>query len=301
MLGWHIDSVVKCGLAGTIFFSWTDEWFTGDQEITDWAFGIVTRDRDAEESVSHPARQARPRVTPRCRTARCRRAPFVSVIVCSYNGAKTLRRVPGVARQNRLPLLRSHARRRRLDRQHARDRRRLSARPLHPPGEPRPEPRAQHRRRRRARRDLCLHRLGLHGGQGLALLSDRHPTRRRLRRGRWPEHLAPGAAIGSRRASPRRRADRVTCCSPTPSRSTFPGCNMAWYRWAFENVGGFDVEYRKAGDDVDFCWRVQQAGHAIAFSPTAIVWHYRRFTLARLSRTNRKATARRNRCCVSST
>ena len=45
MLGWHIDSVVKCGLAGTIFFTWTDEWFTGGQEITDWAFGIVTRER----------------------------------------------------------------------------------------------------------------------------------------------------------------------------------------------------------------------------------------------------------------
>ena len=54
---------------------------------------------------------------------------------------------------------------------------------------------------------------------------------------------------------------------------------MAWYRWAFESVGGFDIEYHKAGDDVDFCWRVQQAGHEIAFSPTAIVWHHRRFTL----------------------
>jgi hypothetical protein len=44
-------------------------------------------------------------------------------------------------------------------------------------------------------------------------------------------------------------------------------------------MGGFDPEYRKAGDDVDFCWRIQQAGWVIAFSPTAIVWHYRRFTL----------------------
>ncbi len=51
MLGWHVDSVVHCGLAGTIFFSWTDEWFTGEQEFTDWAFGIVTRDRTAEEIV----------------------------------------------------------------------------------------------------------------------------------------------------------------------------------------------------------------------------------------------------------
>ena len=46
-----------------------------------------------------------------------------------------------------------------------------------------------------------------------------------------------------------------------------PGCNMAFYRWAFENVGGFDPEYHKAGDDVDFCWRLQQAGGVIAFQP----------------------------------
>jgi glycosyltransferase involved in cell wall biosynthesis len=58
-----------------------------------------------------------------------------------------------------------------------------------------------------------------------------------------------------------------------------PGCNMAFHRWAFERAGGFDVEYHKAGDDVDFCWRLQQAGGVIAFSPTAIVWHHRRFTL----------------------
>jgi hypothetical protein len=54
---------------------------------------------------------------------------------------------------------------------------------------------------------------------------------------------------------------------------------MAFYRWAFEAIGGFDPEYRKAGDDVDFCWRIQQTGWVISFSPTAIVWHYRRFTL----------------------
>ena len=30
---------------------------------------------------------------------------------------------------------------------------------------------------------------------------------------------------------------------------------------------------------MDFCWRLQQSGQVIAFSPAAIVWHYRRFTL----------------------
>src|SRR6266576_2355342 len=50
MLSWHVDSVVKCGLAGTIFFTWTDEWFTGGQEIIDWAFGIVTRERQPKKA-----------------------------------------------------------------------------------------------------------------------------------------------------------------------------------------------------------------------------------------------------------
>jgi hypothetical protein len=27
---------------------------------------------------------------------------------------------------------------------------------------------------------------------------------------------------------------------------------MAFYRSAFENIGGFDTEYHRAGDDVDF-------------------------------------------------
>ena len=52
MLGWHVDSVVKRGLAGTIFFAWTDEWFTGEKEITDWAFGIVTRERAPKKAYS---------------------------------------------------------------------------------------------------------------------------------------------------------------------------------------------------------------------------------------------------------
>ena len=60
MLGWHVDSVVKCGLAGTIFFAWTDEWFTGEQEITDWAFGLVTRDREPKKVLSRPAGQTGP-------------------------------------------------------------------------------------------------------------------------------------------------------------------------------------------------------------------------------------------------
>jgi hypothetical protein len=58
-----------------------------------------------------------------------------------------------------------------------------------------------------------------------------------------------------------------------------PGCNMAFYKWALAEVGGFDPIFRKAGDDVDLCWRLQQAGFKIGFSPAGLVWHYRRSTV----------------------
>src|SRR2546430_6162323 len=89
MLGWHIDSVVKCGLAGTILFSWTDEWFTGEQEITDWAFGIVTREREPKKSFHMLAEKVGQDHSTSPHSA-LEKAPLVSVIICSYNGARTL-------------------------------------------------------------------------------------------------------------------------------------------------------------------------------------------------------------------
>ena len=44
-------------------------------------------------------------------------------------------------------------------------------------------------------------------------------------------------------------------------------------------IGGFDPIFRKAGDDVDVCWRLQQRGYKIGFSPAGFVWHYRRSTV----------------------
>src|SRR5438132_5107634 len=58
------------------------------------------------------------------------------------------------------------------------------------------------------------------------------------------------------------------------------GCNMAFRREVLLQLGGFDPVYRAAGDDVDICWRFQDAGHTIGFSPAAVVWHFRRNTVA---------------------
>src|SRR2546422_5242134 len=35
-----------------------------------------------------------------------------------------------------------------------------------------------------------------------------------------------------------------------------PGCNMAFWKRALEDIGGFDPIFTKAGDDVDICWRL---------------------------------------------
>ena len=58
-----------------------------------------------------------------------------------------------------------------------------------------------------------------------------------------------------------------------------PGCNMAFRREVLLNLGGFDAQYRAAGDDVDLCWRLLDAGYEIGFAPGAMVWHHRRCTI----------------------
>src|SRR5262249_57131764 len=55
-----------------------------------------------------------------------------------------------------------------------------------------------------------------------------------------------------------------------------PGCNMAFRREKLLAIGGFDPRFRVAGDDVDLCWRLQERGWTIGFSPAAVVWHHRR-------------------------
>jgi GT2 family glycosyltransferase len=55
-----------------------------------------------------------------------------------------------------------------------------------------------------------------------------------------------------------------------------PGCNLAVRKSAFVAIGGFDEQFQTAGDDVDFCWRLRDAGFRLGFVPGAFVWHWRR-------------------------
>ena len=277
MLGWHIDSVVKCGLAGTIFFTWTDEWFTGGQEITDWAFGIVTRERrpkkafyTLEEKLGRNDSTLPHRPLPK--------APFVSVIVCSYNGGPTLAFCLDSLGKLNYPKYEVIL----VDDGSTDDTSYIAA-------------------------QFPWVRYIHQSNQGL---SHARNTGAAAAKGEvfaytdsdcmvdpdWLYYLigtlvsGDYAGVGGPNVTPPAKSWIQACVAAAPGGPShvlltdvvaehIPGCNMAFYRWAFEGVGGFDTEYRKAGDDVDFCWRIQQAGWVIAFSPTAIVWHYRRFTL----------------------
>jgi O-antigen biosynthesis protein len=57
------------------------------------------------------------------------------------------------------------------------------------------------------------------------------------------------------------------------------GCNMVFKKAALEDVGGFDSQFTAAGDDVDICWRLMEAGYLLGYCPSAFVWHFRRNTV----------------------
>ncbi|MEZ5299499.1 MAG: hypothetical protein R3F11_02340 [Verrucomicrobiales bacterium] len=85
-------------------------------------------------------------------------------------------------------------------------------------------------------------------------------------RGGRPEH--PAAAAQPRRSLRRCRARRTR---PRPALGcrggARPGLQLAVRREAFEKIGGFREVYHAAGDDVDFCWRLEESGARIAFAP----------------------------------
>jgi GT2 family glycosyltransferase len=103
------------------------------------------------------------------------------------------------------------------------------------------------------------------------------------------------AAAGGPNLPPRPRTwqEAVVCAAPgAPSHvmlddeeaEHLPGCNLAVTRTAFQAIGGFDAKFHTAGDDVDFCWRLRDAGYHLGFAPGAFVWHRRRPSIGRFLR-----------------
>src|SRR5262249_27095151 len=86
MLSWQIESAFRCGLAGTVIFSFTDDWYKEGRQIEDWAMGLTARDRQPKDSFR--AVREKFRAAPYFPLPR---TPKVSVVVASYNGDRTLK------------------------------------------------------------------------------------------------------------------------------------------------------------------------------------------------------------------
>ena len=277
MLSWHVDSVVKCGLAGTIFFTWTDEWFTGGQDISDWAFGIVTRQRTPKKSF-YALKGRLGQENSALPHRSLPRAPFVSVIVCSYNGGRTLAACLDSLGRLNYPDYEIIL----VDDGSTDDTRDIAEQFPHV-------------------RYIYQENHGLSHARNTGAAAAKgevfaYTDSDCMADVDWLYYLigtllsGDYAGVGGPNVPPPAQNWIQACVAAAPGGPSHvlltdivaehvPGCNMAFYRWAFENIRGFDAEYHKAGDDVDFCWRLQQAGCVIAFSATAIVWHHRRFTL----------------------
>ena len=66
------------------------------------------------------------------------------------------------------------------------------------------------------------------------------------------------------------------------------GCNMAFRRKAFKEVGCFDESIQYGFDDVEFVERVCKAGYKMVLDPNVLVWHKHRSTLKEFLKQNFK-------------
>src|SRR6185437_995600 len=82
---WQLETIFAAGCAGAIVFAWTDEWHRGGHDIEEWDFGLTTRNREAKHSLAAVKGAFEGVPFPRDRAW-----PRISVVVCSYNGAKTI-------------------------------------------------------------------------------------------------------------------------------------------------------------------------------------------------------------------
>ena len=268
-LRWQLASTYASGAAGAFVFSWTDEWHRGGFAIDDWDFGLVDRARNSKPALD-VVRAAFDQVPFRADVA----WPPASVVVCAYNAEATLRECLEAATAVDYPDFEVIV----VDdgstdatAQIARD---CGVRVL-----------STENQGLAAARNLGLE---VSRGDVVAYLdSDAYPDVD------WLKHLAAAlvdgdhAGVGGPNIPPDGDGWVADCVAKSPGgpihvllsdrvAEHIPGCNMAFWRSSLEAVGGFDPRFRIAGDDVDICWKLQERGWTLGFSPGAVVWHHRR-------------------------
>lgn len=274
MLPWQIESAFRGGLAGAVIFTFTDDWHRDGRQVEDWAMGLTTRTR-----APKPAFQAVQRAFAEAPYFPLARAPRVSVVVASYNGASTLPAcLASLSRLNypdyEILLVDDGSTDRTAE---------IAAK--HP---------GVRYLRHPANAGLSAARnTGIEAATGKLVAFTDADCRADED---WLYYIVGDllnsafVGMGGPNLLPPEDSPVAAAVMASPGGPAhvmltdrqaehIPGCNMVFYKWALQEIGGFDPIYRKAGDDVDVCWRLQQAGHKLGFSPAGMVWHYRRSTV----------------------
>ena len=93
-LDWQVRSAFAAGCAGAFVYAWTDEWHRSGEDVEDWDFGVTRRDRSPKPAL-RAVREAFADVP----FAPSLPWPRVSVVICTYNGSRTIREcLDGLAR-----------------------------------------------------------------------------------------------------------------------------------------------------------------------------------------------------------
>ena len=276
-LEWQVRSVFKQGCCGVIVFAWTDEWYHGKHLVEDWKFGLTTHDRTAKPAL-RAVRQA------------FQESPFppsinwprISVVVCSHNGASTIRDTLDGLQKLDYPDSETIV----VDDGSTDSTAQIAS-----------EYPVQLIRTKNGGLSQARN-VGIQAATGemVAFIDDdAYPDIH------WLKFLAKTiiegkyVGVGGPNLPPPNdgwKADAVANSPGNPNvvlltdkvAEHIPGVNMMFRKDALNKIGGFDPVFRTAGDDVDLCWRLREAGGIIGFSPAAMVWHHRRNSIRKFWR-----------------
>jgi GT2 family glycosyltransferase len=268
-LAWQLRSTFTSGCAGAIVFSWTDEWHRGGFDVDDWDFGLTDRSR-RPKPVLDAVRLAFAEV-PFDPTIDW---PPVSVVVCSFNGAETLRDCFDGLRELDYPAFEVIV----VD-DGSTDGTTGIAEAY-------------------GFRVIRTPHLGLSSARNTGIEAAEGEIVAFLDADAWPDPnwlkylvfaltTSEDVGVGGPNIAPPGDGVVPACVANAPGGPVhvlttdrqaehIPGCNMVFRKQSLEEVGGFDSQFRAAGDDVDLCWRLLERGGTIGFHPGAVVWHHRR-------------------------
>jgi GT2 family glycosyltransferase len=278
-LGWQLRACFETGVAGTVVFSWTDDWYAfplsgdGGFQVKDWSFGVVDAERRKKPAFWAVKDYYDAPLPPRLAAY-----PKVSVVVCVYNGERTIDSCLASLEKLNYPNYEVV-----VVNDGSTDGTRQIAenydyiRLIH-----------QENMGLSEARNVGIR----HSSGEIVAFTDADC----MADPDWLTHLVARfqssefGAVGGPNLTPPDDAFVASCVAVSPGAPThvllddevaehIPGCNMAFRREALQAIDGFDPIFRAAGDDVDLCWRLQNKGFKIGFSPAAVVWHFRRNTI----------------------